>query len=287
MSNNNRSEIYKSSLDLAQTNDVRTIAFQFIQPASKVLDVGCACGDFGALIQSQHECEIHGMDTDAGSIDIAAATRAYASIAQVDLNNFNCEMYAHLHGIFDVIAMLDVLEHLNNPLAVLIAFRKFLKPGGLFVISLPNVAHGSIKLKLIDDNFAYTATGILDETHVRFFTHRSIANLATEAGLQILKVVPKVIDFTAENSGQPMIVRGYVAKNPHSYVFNYVFGARLAQADASLLRWNSDRMGYLDWKTNIGSMRRLWLMAFKNIVLPHGSMRHHLAKRIFSAACKK
>lgn len=279
MSNNNRSEIYRSSLDLANTNDVRSIAFRFVQPVSKVLDVGCACGDFGALVQSQHECEIHGMEADAGSIDIATRTRAYASITQVNLNNFNSDMYTQLHESFDVITMLDVLEHLNDPLKVLRGFLKFLKPGGLFVISLPNLGHGSIKLKLLDDDFSYTSTGILDETHVRFFTHKSIAALATDAGLQIFKVIPKITDFTAESLGQPMTVRGYVAKDPHSYVFNYVFGARVASSHASLLRWNSDRLEYSDWKANIGSMRRFWLRAFKNVILPHGSMRHGVAKR--------
>jgi O-antigen biosynthesis protein len=74
---------------------------------------------------------------------------------------------------FDVVLAADVLEHLREPAEVLQTLRGAMKPNGLCVVSLPNVAHVSVRFMLLQGLFRYSETGLLDESHLRFFTFES------------------------------------------------------------------------------------------------------------------
>jgi 2-polyprenyl-3-methyl-5-hydroxy-6-metoxy-1,4-benzoquinol methylase len=91
---------------------------------------------------------------------------------------------------FDVILIGDVLEHMVDPGKVLSELKKFLKPEGKFVISLPNVAHYSVRFGLLKGRWNMTNSGILDKTHLRFFTRVTAIELLTKAGLSIEVIRP-------------------------------------------------------------------------------------------------
>jgi 2-polyprenyl-3-methyl-5-hydroxy-6-metoxy-1,4-benzoquinol methylase len=88
-------------------------------------------------------------------------------------------------GPFDVIVYGDVLEHLIDPLRVLVELDRSLASGGHVIISVPNVAHLWIRLLLLVGRFDYLDRGILDQTHLRFFTERSLRAMLADAGLSI------------------------------------------------------------------------------------------------------
>ena len=88
-------------------------------------------------------------------------------------------------GPFDVIVYGDVLEHLVDPLRVLVELDRCLVPGGFVIISLPNIAHLWIRLLLLVGRFDYLDRGILDHSHLRFFTERSMRAMLADAGLSI------------------------------------------------------------------------------------------------------
>jgi 2-polyprenyl-3-methyl-5-hydroxy-6-metoxy-1,4-benzoquinol methylase len=88
-------------------------------------------------------------------------------------------------GPFDVIVYGDVLEHLVDPLRVLVELDRCLAPGGFVIISLPNIAHLWIRLLLLVGRFDYLDRGILDHSHLRFFTERSMRAMLADAGLSI------------------------------------------------------------------------------------------------------
>jgi 2-polyprenyl-3-methyl-5-hydroxy-6-metoxy-1,4-benzoquinol methylase len=92
-----------------------------------------------------------------------------------------------LESLYDVIVFGDVLEHLADPLRVLTDFTRFLAPDGRVVVSVPNVAHFVIRLSLLAGRFDYIDRGILDHTHLRFFTERSVRALISDAGLEIVR----------------------------------------------------------------------------------------------------
>ena len=87
-------------------------------------------------------------------------------------------------GAYDAILFLDVLEHLRDPDGVLRAARDWLRPGGRVLCSLPNVAHWRVRLALARGRFDYTENGLMDATHLRWFTRRTARELLTRAGLR-------------------------------------------------------------------------------------------------------
>jgi SAM-dependent methyltransferase len=86
---------------------------------------------------------------------------------------------------FDAILFADVLEHLRDPAAVLRRVRPFVADGGAVVASIPNVAHASVRLSLLAGSFRYREQGLLDESHLRFFTREGVQDLFEGSGYLI------------------------------------------------------------------------------------------------------
>jgi 2-polyprenyl-3-methyl-5-hydroxy-6-metoxy-1,4-benzoquinol methylase len=100
---------------------------------------------------------------------------------------------------FDVVLCGDVLEHLKDPPAVLTSLNQNLKPDGIVIVSLPNVANLYVRLHLLMGRFDYQDRGILDRTHLRFFTRKTFRQLLDDAGLE-------VVHLTATPIPLPLIV---------------------------------------------------------------------------------
>lgn len=142
----------------------------------RLLDVGAA----DALL-SRHLADagwrVTGIEADP---DLAAAGRAYCErMVVADLDRELPELGA----AFDAIVYGDVLEHLVDPLRTLQGLNRWLAPRGRVVVSVPNVAHLLVRLSLLAGRFDYFDRGILDRTHLRFFTERSLRRLLGAAGL--------------------------------------------------------------------------------------------------------
>jgi 2-polyprenyl-3-methyl-5-hydroxy-6-metoxy-1,4-benzoquinol methylase len=90
-----------------------------------------------------------------------------------------------LDGPFDAIVYADVLEHLADPLRVLVELDRSLAPDGFVIVSVPNIAHFYVRLLLLCGRFDYIDRGILDRTHLRFFTERTLRALIDDAGLVV------------------------------------------------------------------------------------------------------
>ena len=88
-------------------------------------------------------------------------------------------------GAFDAIICADVLEHLRDPCGALRRLRSLLAPAGWMIVSVPNVAHWSVRLRLLAGRFDYQPSGVLDEGHLRFFTRGTARQLMSQAGLTV------------------------------------------------------------------------------------------------------
>jgi len=161
-----------------------------------VLDVGC-----GFATTSQH-IEALGNRVTGVEESREAVSKARSRVGQVvhaDLQRFET-IAAELDGArFDAIIFADVLEHLAWPAGVLDNYLALLKPGGTVIVSLPNVGLWSVRLAILTGRFEYEDTGVLDRTHLRFFTRRSARRLLDNAGLSVVR--------TAYNPG---LVRPFV-----------------------------------------------------------------------------
>lgn len=142
----------------------------------RLLDVGAADGFLAEILTAR------GWVVTALERDQSLAEQARGKCAEVVVADL-AEGVPALCGPFDAIVCADVLEHLGDPLSVLHALRPSLSREGWMVVSVPNVAHLWVRLSLLLGRFDYTERGILDRTHLRFFTRRTFLALLAEAEL--------------------------------------------------------------------------------------------------------
>ncbi len=147
----------------------------------RVLELGCATGYMSRVFREQ------GCQVVAVEIDARAAARASAHCERVIVGDIErIDLDAELgDDRFDVVVAADVLEHLKDPVPTLLTVKRHLRPAGYIVASVPNVAHGSVRLALLGGEFPYSERGLLDGTHLRFFTSASLEKLFADAGLAI------------------------------------------------------------------------------------------------------
>lgn len=163
--------------------DPKEIIFPLISPGSKVLDLGCWAGRLGEKLIKEKKCEVFGVDINQKAIELAKKRLTKAFVA--DLNKEKELQKLFDNQKFDFIVLVEVLEHLVNPEKLLTEIKKLLNKDGKIIISVPNIANWEIRLQLLFGNFDYEQQGILDETHLRFFTRKSIRNLLMSFGYNI------------------------------------------------------------------------------------------------------
>ena len=144
----------------------------------RVLDVGAADGIVSRRL-TERGWRVTGIEGDP-----ALAQAGAPHCERMITANLNREI-PDMTGPFDAIVYGDVLEHLIDPLRVLVELDRALGPEGFVVISVPNIAHFYIRLLLLLGRFDYIDRGILDDSHLRFFTARSLRALIADAGLTI------------------------------------------------------------------------------------------------------
>ncbi|MBA2246287.1 MAG: class I SAM-dependent methyltransferase [Gemmatimonadetes bacterium] len=150
-------------------------------PGSVVLDAGCAGGYLARVLTETRDCVVDGIEVEPES-----AARAASACRRVFLGSLDDEDFlASLAGSYDRILFGDVLEHLREPERTLRAITGLLTPGGRILASLPNVAYWHLRWQLLRGRFEYEDSGLMDRTHLRFYTFETAADLFLEAGLRI------------------------------------------------------------------------------------------------------
>ena len=152
-----------------------------VPAGSRVLEVGAHTGFFSACLRA-HGCRVTALEVDPRAAAHAAANADRVVVGDVE----DPTVRARLAGPFDVVLFMHVLEHLVDPWHVLRALRGMVAPGGRTIVLLPNVACWRIRKALfVDGAFEYEDTGILDRTHVRFFTLDSGRALLEASGYTV------------------------------------------------------------------------------------------------------
>src|ERR1700692_4232458 len=168
-----------------------------------MLEVGSESGYMGKIWRGGGHY-VAGIEYDPAAAEKA---REYYDAFQVaDIESFE---FPYRRG-FDYIVFADVLEHLRDPAAVLERCIPALKESGKIIISVPNIANWIIRLSLLLGKFDYRDRGILDRTHLRFFTLRSLKELMSEVSCEVLDAIPTplpvqlVFPFTKSNVFAPL-----------------------------------------------------------------------------------
>ena len=182
---------YRGSIDLRVENNAHTRVIRYLRETlttdtAVVLEVGCSEGYFGAALKADGH-QVWGIETNPAAADQASAVLDFVYRESIEAFLLADE---HKNERFDAVVFGDVLEHLLNPAAVLRAVGERLNTGGVVVASVPNVAHERVRMMLLEGRWDYSATGIMDRTHLHFFTRDSLVDLFSSAGLRVKRLSP-------------------------------------------------------------------------------------------------
>ena len=177
---NNQDRVYKNA------GNVPLIAL-LDSDACQVLDVGCGAGDNAELVRSRLPgCQVHGITHSSAEAELAKRRMVSCSVWDIEgdiPDEFNAMR-------FDAMIFSHVLEHLRDPELVLRKFSRLLKGGGIVLIAVPNALSWAMRWQFLRGDFEYRSEGVLDDTHLRFFTYLT-ADRYLLSGCPELKLVSK------------------------------------------------------------------------------------------------
>ncbi len=213
-------------IELENHNNSHSLLIQLVGFNKSVLEIGTSTGYVSKILKERGN-RVIGIEADeeAGLLAGQFCDRILiGDIEEMDLEKILGTT------LFDVILCGDVLEHLKQPGSVIKKLREFLKPGGFIAVSVPNFFHGDVLLNLLMGDFHYTSTGLLDETHIRFFGLKNICEIFSGCGFQIrdLRRTHREIGTTELGTGATKIPRDllkFIRSLPDSSVYQYVFAA--------------------------------------------------------------
>jgi 2-polyprenyl-3-methyl-5-hydroxy-6-metoxy-1,4-benzoquinol methylase len=154
------------------------------QNSRRVLDVGCGFGSLGRMLRARVECEVYGIE-----VNPAANQHLQGVYAQFWIGNVERMVLPVEPEYFDCVVFADVLEHLTDPWATLARYSTYVRRGGYVVASIPNVRNlGLLYNLVVKGRWRYEQSGLLDRTHLRFFTRNEIVDLFAQSGLEIEEI---------------------------------------------------------------------------------------------------
>jgi 2-polyprenyl-3-methyl-5-hydroxy-6-metoxy-1,4-benzoquinol methylase len=179
------------------------------EPPRHVLELGCSSGALGRELKKLHPAARYvGIEAGRSAAEVAATRLDQVICARLE----HADLAAHglQHGSFDLVIAGDILEHLVNPWDVLVRIRPFLAPDGIVLASIPNVRHLSVLVELaVHGEWNYVERGLLDVTHLRFFTLKGMRKLFEETGYRVegqAPVIPKdMIALQRSAQGKPLV----------------------------------------------------------------------------------
>lgn len=233
---------YDTTLDLSVSNTSHAQVLGLVPAGSTVLDVGCATGYLAEALTARG-CTVSGVEYDPEAAEKARPHLDHLVVGDLATMDVAAEFGDRT---YDVLVFADVLEHVADPADVLRRLLTLLRPGGSVVASIPNVAHGSLRLALLQGRWEYTEVGLLDRTHIRFFTRTSVLELLAETGLAAVDLRttvrdPLSADVAIDADALPPGVVDWVRRQEDALTFQFVLRAVRDDADAALSRTVAER----------------------------------------------
>jgi methionine biosynthesis protein MetW len=191
-----------------------------------VLDVGCATGYLAEAIAA-NECRVTGIELDTDAAE--KASRFCRNVITGDAGD--SDVLKQAGKSFDYIVCADILEHLADPWMVLSTFHGMLVKDGEVIVSVPNIAYWQMRWKLLLGRFDYTETGLLDRTHLRFFTVRTFIQTAESSGYDLIEMVVNDAGFPGFRYPRdwqklPEWMRWFFKKCPNLCVYHAIYRLR-------------------------------------------------------------
>ena len=205
----------KWGFEINYSCNVRTELLQFVQPkqaSPSVLEVGCACGgNFMLLREKFPDITCCGIELDDRS---AAVANCFGQIFNMDVETLDMPEWENQ---FDAVILGDVLEHLYDPWQTVRHMYRVTRPGGRIIVSVPNITHISIFDMMLSGQWKYAAAGILDHTHLRFFTQATAKEMVESAGYRVVTLASVSVIEGEEQERLKEILRPLLRADAPSY----------------------------------------------------------------------
>lgn len=229
-----------------------------------VLELGCSSGVITRVLYYQYKCKVFAIEYDSNAADKARRFCEELWVADLDSMDFEEVLGSRR---FDVIVAADVLEHLRNPDVCLQKLKKFLAPDGFFVFSIPNSAYNGVIAELLNEDFCYRETGLLDSTHLRFFGLKSIKRMLETTSLNVenveaVRLEPDVSEFFHVWNNLPRWLSFGLSLRPLGDVYQYVIKAypgSVCKEDSKWSEFKGDLPVLEQYENRISQMKQLIL----------------------------
>lgn len=217
---------YDVAVDPAAENNPHSAQLRLVGRGHRVLEVGCWSGYVTEHLVAAGNTVV-GVELDAEAAEHARRFAERVHVADVDVTPLS----RLDRGPFDVVLFGDVLEHLRDPLGTLVDAATLLGPGGRFVISVPHVAHIDARMMLLQGNWEYQDDGLLDRTHLRWFTRASLRRMLADAGFVATSIERVRTPFGSSTlpfvrDAVPHALLAYAAADDEVYTLQFVVEAR-------------------------------------------------------------
>ena len=215
--------IYQRAV-VGDDQDSLSLIARLIAPGQTLLDLGMGTGGLGQYLSQHHALVADGVTLNQAEADIARQWYRQALVADLDA----ADLKALFGGQrYDVIVCADVLEHLKEPQNVLQQCKALLAPGGRLITSVPNAGYCGLVAELISGDFRYRPEGLLDNTHLRFFTRRSLQRFFDESGWSTTSVATTrrellASEFKAEFDALPPAVARHLLALPDALTYQFI-----------------------------------------------------------------
>jgi len=216
-----------SLINLEDKNDSHSLIVELAGTNNTILEVGTSTGYLTKILKVRGN-RVIGIEFDKDAAEIAEKycdLMIPGDVEEIDLEE------SLAPGSIDVAIFGDVLEHLKYPAAVLKKVRRYLKPRGSIIVSIPNVCHGDVLISLLKGDFRYTSMGLLDETHLRFFGLKNVLDLLAGSGYSVEEVRATRhpvggTELRRSPDEVPREIRTFIEALPNSDVYQFVLAAR-------------------------------------------------------------
>ena len=214
---------YQRDIETVLVNDSVAYAVAAVPPGARVLDIGAADGSVAAAL-GRTGCRVTGVEYDPETAEAAAAVCERIVVGDVE----EMDLAGELDGPYDAVLLLDVLEHLVDPVSVLRRIHPLLAPDGWLVLSVPNAAHAGLRLALLENRFDYADLGLLDRTHLRFFDHDGFVQLLADGGWTVLDETAVWREPTETEQGGSEIlgrlpqIAEILERDPHACTYQFL-----------------------------------------------------------------
>jgi GT2 family glycosyltransferase/2-polyprenyl-3-methyl-5-hydroxy-6-metoxy-1,4-benzoquinol methylase/glycosyltransferase involved in cell wall biosynthesis len=213
-----------------------SVLASFVKDGATVLDLGTGSGALGAYLREHHGCQVDGVTINEQEAALARPHYRRVVVANLDRSDW---VDAFAGEQYDFIVCADVLEHLQRPETAVRDCRGLLAPGGQLLVSIPNASYSGLIADLLEGDFAYRDEGLLDRTHLRFFTRRSFTQFMADLGwhVEAVEAITRPLnesEFRTRFDALPPAVARYLLAQPDAGTYQLIFRVRPGEGSSVL-----------------------------------------------------